>query len=80
MRTVNLKEAKADLARLVDQAASGEPFVIAKDGKPVVRVVPVEASCTVDTSRIGFLAGRIRVPDDFDRIGAAEIEGLFEGQ
>ena len=80
MRTVNLKEAKADLARLVDQAASGEPFVIAKDGKPLGRVVPVEASCTVDTSRIGFLAGRIRVPDDFDRIGAAEIERLFKGQ
>jgi prevent-host-death family protein len=80
MRTVNLKEAKADLSRLVDQAASGEPFVIAKNGKPLVRVVAVEASCAVETSRIGFLAGRIHVPDDFDRIGAAEIERLFGGR
>ena len=73
-----MHEAKTHLSRLVRDAAAGEPFVIARAGKPVVKVVAVDAPDAGRSSRVGFLVGRISVPDDFDRMGAAEIEALFE--
>ena len=79
MRTVNMHEAKTNLSRLVDAAAKGEPFIITRAGKPVVRVVSVEAPVSGTTRRLGFLAGRISVPEDFDRMGSGEIEARFEG-
>lgn len=79
MRTVNIHEAKTHLSRLVDQAADGEPFVIAKAGKPLVKVVPLGASEAGQGKRLGFLTGHIAVPDDFDRMAAAEIGQLFGG-
>ena len=79
MRTVNMHEAKTHLSRLVQAAAQGEPFIIARAGKPMVKVVAVEAPDPGTESRIGFLAGRISVPPDFDRMGADEVETLFEG-
>jgi prevent-host-death family protein len=76
VKTVNIHEAKTHLSRLIDGAAKGEPFVIAKAGKPMVKVTAVDApSHTV--RRTGFLRGRIKVPDDFDRMGSKEIEELF---
>lgn len=78
MRSITLNEAKTDLSRLVDQAASGDAFIITRDGEPLVQVVPFHQPPAVDTPRIGFLADRLRVPDDFDRMGRAEIEALFE--
>ena len=78
MRTFNIHDAKTNLSRLVDQAAKGEPFVIAKAGKPLVKVIPLGAPEAGQVRRIGFLAGQIAVPEDFDRMGAAEIEALFE--
>jgi prevent-host-death family protein len=80
MRTVNIHEAKTHLSRLVDAAARGEPFIIAKAGKPMVKVVPLDAPSAGKTKRLGFLAGQIAVPDDFDRIGSDEIERLFGDQ
>ncbi len=80
MRTVNIHEAKTHLSRLVDRAAKGEPFVIAKAGKPLVKVVPLEAPPVGEARRLGFLAGQISVPDDFDRMGAAEVEEAFDGK
>lgn len=77
MRTVNIHEAKTQLSRLVDQAAKGEPFVIAKAGKPMVKVVPLSAPEAGKLKRLGFLAGQIAVPEDFDRMGSTEIEQLF---
>jgi prevent-host-death family protein len=77
MRTVNMHEAKTQLSRLVDQAVKGEVFVIAKAGKPLVKVTALEAP--VAPQRLGFLAGEIAVPDDFDRMGEAEIAALFGG-
>ena len=77
MRTVNMHEAKTHLSRLVKAAAEGEPFIIARAGKPVVKVTAVDAPETGRGRRLGFLAGRIRVPDDFDRMGAAEIQTMF---
>ena len=79
MRTVNMHEAKTHLSRLVKAAAEGEPFIIARAGKPVVKVVAVEAPEAGATRRLGFLAGRVSVPEDFDRMGSGEIESLFEG-
>ena len=79
MRTVNIHEAKTHLSRLIEQVVRGEPFVIAKAGKPLVKVVPLEAGDVGTTPRIGFLVGEIAVPDDFDRMGRDQIEELFEG-
>ena len=79
MRTVNMHEAKTHLSRLVKAAADGEPFIIARAGKPVVKVVALEAPEAGATRRIGFLAGRISVPEDFDGMGSDEMESLFEG-
>ncbi|MCC6193758.1 MAG: type II toxin-antitoxin system prevent-host-death family antitoxin [Burkholderiales bacterium] len=78
MTTVNIHEAKTQLSRLVEQAAKGESFVIAKAGKPLVKVVALDAPA--EPRRLGFLAGEIAVPDDFDRMGAAEIATLFGRQ
>jgi prevent-host-death family protein len=79
MRTVNVHEAKTHLSRLIDQAAAGEPFVIAKAGKPMVKVVALDAPVDKPVRRIGFLAGQFEVPDDFDTMDRAEIEAMFEG-
>jgi prevent-host-death family protein len=77
MRTVNIHEAKTNLSRLVDRAAKGESFVIAKNGKPLVKVVPLEPVPEKPVRRIGFLAGQLQVPDDFDEMGREEIEEMF---
>ena len=77
MRTVNIHEAKTHLSRLVDEAANGEPFVIAKAGKPLVKVVPLDAPAATERRRLGFMIGEIDVPDDFDRMGQEEIERMF---
>lgn len=75
MVTVNIHEAKTQLSKLVDRAAKGEPFVIAKAGKPLVKVAALGAPAA--PRRLGFLAGQISVPEDFDRMGEAEIAALF---
>ena len=80
MRPVNIHEAKTHLSRLVDQAAKGEPFVIAKAGKPLVKVVAIDASPEKPVRRMGFMKGQILVPDDFDRMGDDEIARMFFGE
>lgn len=75
MVTVNIHEAKTQLSKLVDQAVKGQAFVIAKAGKPLVKVAALEAPQA--PKRLGFLAGEIAVPKDFDRMGEAEIAALF---
>jgi prevent-host-death family protein len=78
MLTINIHDAKTHLSRLVDQAAQGEVFVIAKAGKPMVKVVPLESGEAGTSRRLGFMAGEIAVPDDFDHLRGQEIESLFE--
>ena len=80
MRTVNMHEAKTHLSRLVEEAARGEPFIIAKAGKPVAKVTALDAPTGARKRRLGFLRGEIEVPDDFDRMGSEEIQRLFEGE
>jgi len=75
MNTVNIHEAKTQLSRLVDRAAKGEAFVIAKAGKPLVKVSALDAPA--EPRRLGFLKGEIEIPDDFDRMGESEIAALF---
>lgn len=75
MVTVNIHEAKTQLSKLVDQAVRGESFVIAKAGKPLVKVAALDAPAA--PKRLGFLDGEIAVPADFDRMGDAEIAALF---
>ena len=75
MVTVNIHEAKTQLSKLVDQAVKGEAFVIAKAGKPLVKVAALDAP--TEPQRLGFLAGEIAVPEDFNRMGEAEIAALF---
>ncbi len=79
MEIVNIHRAKTQLSRLVDQAAKGEPFIIAKAGKPLVKVVPLDSTAPAPAKRLGFLEGSgMSVPDDFDRMGEAEIAALFD--
>lgn len=78
MRTVNIHEAKTQLSRLVELAAAGESFIIAKAGKPLVKVVPLEAPAAKNP--VGFMKGQIKVPDDFDTMFQDEIVRLFEGE
>lgn len=79
MKTVNIHEAKTHLSKLVEEASRGEPFVIAKAGKPVVKVTALSAPSGAQVRRLGFLEGQISVPDDFDRMGNQEIEQIFGG-
>jgi len=75
MHTVNIHEAKTQLSRLISQAAEGESFVIAKAGKPMVRVSALDTPAA--PRRLGFLAGELTIPEDFDDMGTAEIEARF---
>ncbi len=79
MRTVNIHEAKTQLSKLIQQASEGEAFIIAKAGKPVVKVTALSAPTGAQVRRVGFMAGQISVPDDFDRMGKKEIERIFGG-
>lgn len=79
MQTVNIHEAKTHLSRLVEQAAKGESFIIAKAGKPLVKVMPLNAPESSEVKRLGFMVGQITAPDDFNEMGHAEIEQLFSG-
>lgn len=80
METVNMHEAKTRLSQLVDKAAKGEPFVIARAGKPVARVTAIDAPLAGVVRRLGFMRGHIAVPDDFDRMAEEQIAELFGGQ
>ena len=72
-----MHEAKTHLSKLVDAAVKGEPFIIAKAGKPLVKVTALDAPSSEQARRVGFMAGQITVPDDFDRMGSDEVERLF---
>jgi len=78
MQQINIHEAKTHLSMLVEKAANGEPFIIAKAGKPMVTVVPYFSS-EKKPQRIGFLKGQGTVPDDFDTMMQDEIIQMFEG-
>ena len=76
MKTVDVHEAKTHLSKLIDEAVKGEPFVIARAGKPLVKVSAIEAA---PVKRTGFLKGQVDCPDDFITMGEDEITALFSG-
>jgi len=78
MEHINIHAAKTHLSALVEKAATGEPFVIAKSGRPLVTVSPYIIK--TPNNRVGFLRGFISVPSDFDRLGGDEIANMFEGK
>jgi prevent-host-death family protein len=80
MPTYNIHDAKTQLSKLVEMAAKGESFIIAKAGRPMVRVTALDTPEASQTKRFGFMAGQIKVPDDFNTMGADQIQKLFEGK
>lgn len=76
---VNVHEAKTHLSKLLQRVADGETIILAKSGKPVAKVVPIDAPSLKPSERIGFLDGAFDIPDDFDTLGSAEIDALFHG-
>jgi prevent-host-death family protein len=80
MQTVNIHEAKTHLSRLIDGARQGEAFIIAKAGKPVVKVLAIAPeNGSLPASRLGFMKGMMTIPDDFDRMGGDAIAQMFAG-
>ena len=79
MLQVNIHEAKTHLSALVERAAKGEAFIIAKAGKPMVTVTSY-AREQQPRRRVGFLKGQVDVPVDFDTMGEELIAGMFEGR
>lgn len=78
MRIANITEAKAQLSRLVDQALDGDEVVIARAGRPLVRLVPVTPDTTPRDLELGIWEGLVRVADDFDDLPPEALDA-FEG-
>jgi prevent-host-death family protein len=78
MRTINIHEAKTHLSRYVEVAAAGEEIIIAKAGKPVARLAPLQPR--KPPRQLGLGKGRFGIPEDFDTLYADEIRRMFEGQ
>lgn len=77
MQTVNIHEAKTHLSSLIEKAIRGEPFIIAKAGKPLVQVTRLLDDQENKKNRFDFMAGQIQIPDDFNTMGQGEIENMF---
>lgn len=77
MQTVDIDQAMTDLSRLVDEAVTGTPFIIAKAGKPLVKVTAVDEPERRLAPRRGFMIGQGKVPADFDGMFEKEIEQMF---
>ncbi len=80
MKTVDIHAAEADFARLADEAAAGEEIIIAKAGKPVARLGPLDAGPERPKRILGALAGRAVFPPDFDLPLPDAVIDPFEGR
>jgi prevent-host-death family protein len=78
MTDVNFEEAEQHFYELVDRAAAGEEIVIARDGKPVAKLVPIEAPKGLP--KLGLFEGMGTVPDDFDDPLPDDVLAAFEGR
>jgi prevent-host-death family protein len=76
MQTINIHEARTHLFWLVDAAALGEEIVIARDGKPVARLLPVQHNRV--PRRFGALKGKVNLADDFDAPLPDDLIAVFE--
>lgn len=77
--TVNMHDAKTHLSRLVDKVMQGESVVIAKAGKPLVRIIAIDTPAPAKKKRLGFLTNQVNVPDakTFNELGRDEIAAMF---
>ena len=77
--SVNIHEAKTNLSSIVENVKKfGKPMIIAKAGKPQVKIVPLDSNEI--TSRFGFMKNtNMMIPDNFDHIYQDEIIEMFEG-
>jgi prevent-host-death family protein len=83
MRTINIHQAKTHLSRLVEEAMAGDSFIIAKAGKPKVKVTRIDAPAAPVKHRIGAMKGMFTLPENFEEIDRKldkEIEKLFVGE
>ncbi|MGD0735421.1 MAG: type II toxin-antitoxin system prevent-host-death family antitoxin [Terracidiphilus sp.] len=83
MRTINIHQAKTHLSRLVDEAEQGEPFIIAKAGKPKVMVTPITRPHEPKQRRIGFMKGMFTLPENYEQVDQEldkEIANLMLGE
>jgi prevent-host-death family protein len=76
--TVNIHAAKTHLSRLVDEVSAGAEIIIAKAGKPMARLVPL-AGGNAKKRRLGRLAGRAKIPRNFDAPLPDAVLDTFEG-
>ncbi len=77
MEAINMHQAKTHLSRLVEEVAAGAEIVIAKNGVPRAKLVPLDAPRSI---KFGVLKGRIRYPEDFDAPLPAAVIASFEGR
>ncbi len=78
MRTINIHEAKTHLSRIAEDVAAGEEIIVAKAGKPKMKLVPIDAG--KKKIKFGVLRGKIHIRDDFDAPLPPEILDAFEGR
>ena len=78
METVNIYEAKTRLSQLVDKAAAGEDVVVSRNGRPLVRITRLESGQR--RIRFGLLAGKVKVPAEFDAPLSDTVLADFEGR
>jgi prevent-host-death family protein len=77
MKQVNIHEAKTELSKLVERAEAGEEVLIARAGKPVAKLVPLNRGR--GRRKLGLLDGKFRIPDDFNKPLPASVRRAFEG-
>jgi prevent-host-death family protein len=77
MKQVNIHQAKTELSKLVERAEAGEEVLIARAGKPVAKLVPLNRRR--GRRKLGLLDGKFRIPDDFNKPLPASIVRAFEG-
>ncbi len=80
MQTVNIHAAKTHLSRLLDAAAAGEEILIARAGRPVARLMPLQGVAVPQRRQLGRLVGQFTVPDDFDAPLPPDVLNGFEGR
>ena len=78
MAVVNMYEAKTNFSKLVALALEGEEVFIAKHGRTLVKLSPVE-NVNIKQPNVGFMAGQFEIPKDFDTVMQDEIIAMFEG-
>ena len=79
MTTVNVHEAKTHLSRLLARVARGDEVIIARGGKPVARLVPVQRAKQMG-NLLGIDKGRLWIAEDFDAPLSEEMLAAFEGR